>query len=294
MIGTFMVRWRCQARHVFAATLLAGLASGCGGGSGPDDSLVREVAAKHIHGLGVDPRDRALLIATHRGVFRLGEGDETPARVGDLRQDTMGFTVTGPGRALASGHPDLRFGGPSHLGLITSRDGAQTWRPVSLSGQADLHAITANDLVLYAADAKERRLLASGSGGRTWVRRRWPGEVHGLAVHPSDPLEVVVSTQRGVLRSVDGAATWNGTGGEPAASIAWPAPDRLYAVRADGETQVSADGGRRWSSRARIDAQLVAVAASEDRVYVADAEGRIFQSTTGGRTWELRARSATG
>ena len=288
------MRPHSRALGTVAAALGVGLALGCGGESSDDGGLVRGDAPEHIHGLGVDPRDRTLLIATHSGVFRLGEDQEAPSRVGGLRQDTMGFTVTGPGRALASGHPDLRFGGPSHLGLIASRDGARTWRPVSLSGQADLHAITANDLVLYAADAKERRLLASGSGGRTWVRRRWPGQVYGLAVHPRDPLEVVVSTQRGVLRSVDGAATWDGTSGEPAASFAWPAPDRLYAVRPDGETQVSADGGRRWSSRARINAQLVAVAASEDRVYVADAEGRIFQSTTGGRTWELRARPATG
>jgi hypothetical protein len=59
----------------------------------------------HVHCLGVNPADGALFIATHTGLYRAGEGDSKSVRVGDNKQDTMGFTVAGADRFLGSGHP---------------------------------------------------------------------------------------------------------------------------------------------------------------------------------------------
>jgi hypothetical protein len=64
-------------------------------------------AVGHVHRLGVDPADATLYIATHVGLLDLDESREA-TRVADRRQDTMAFTVVGPGHLLASGHPAPR------------------------------------------------------------------------------------------------------------------------------------------------------------------------------------------
>jgi hypothetical protein len=61
----------------------------------------------HVHGLGVNPSDGALFIATHTGLFRAADGDGTAVRVGGSFQDTMGFTVV-RGRAESTRGRPLR------------------------------------------------------------------------------------------------------------------------------------------------------------------------------------------
>ena len=86
----------------------------------------------HVHGLGINPADGELYAATHNGMLRVPH-DAQASRVGDLFQDTMGFTVVGADHFLGSGHPDLRDekmfkeGRPPLLGLIESTDGGVTW-----------------------------------------------------------------------------------------------------------------------------------------------------------------------
>jgi hypothetical protein len=50
----------------------------------------------HVHGLGVNPADGSLFIATHTGLFRVAKESRKAKRVGDRYQDTMGFSVIGP------------------------------------------------------------------------------------------------------------------------------------------------------------------------------------------------------
>jgi hypothetical protein len=66
----------------------------------------RDPGPIHVHGLGINPKDGALFVATHTGLFRAGEGEPKATRVADRFQDTMGFTVVGPNRFLGSGHPE--------------------------------------------------------------------------------------------------------------------------------------------------------------------------------------------
>ncbi len=115
-----------SAAALVATSTVAGCApsSSPGPGAGSGDEAA-QVALGHVHGVGVDPGDGALYVASHLGVFRVGEGG-SPERVADRWQDTMGFAVVGPGHFLGSGHPDLREGLPTSLGLIESTDGAET------------------------------------------------------------------------------------------------------------------------------------------------------------------------
>jgi hypothetical protein len=93
---------------VLAAILIALVATHRPGDTEPSSigEAEGETAAGHVHGLGVDPSDQTLYVATHFGVVRMT--DDGPERVAERWQDTMGFAVIGPRHFLASGHPDLR------------------------------------------------------------------------------------------------------------------------------------------------------------------------------------------
>jgi hypothetical protein len=99
--------WRGRHRVVVVVVL-----AGCGDADEPSQHTpeVSDPGPIHVHGLGINPADGALFVATHTGLFRAGPGERSAKRVVDRFQDTMGFTVTGPDRFLGSGHPDGREG----------------------------------------------------------------------------------------------------------------------------------------------------------------------------------------
>ncbi|MBA3381046.1 MAG: exo-alpha-sialidase, partial [Actinobacteria bacterium] len=131
-------------------------------------SAATDAGPVHVHGLGINPADGALYIATHTGLYRSGEGDSKSVRVGDRKQDTMGFSVIGPDRFVGSGHPDFRTDLPPLLGLIESTDKGRSWESISLLGDADFHVLRAAGERVYGYDASNDRLLVSADAGRTW------------------------------------------------------------------------------------------------------------------------------
>ena len=117
--------------RILAVSLTAALVAACSSNT-VDSKPAMVPGMVHIHGLGINPADKRLYVATHYGLFRAGEG-QASQRVGDLAQDFMGFTVAGPDEFLASGHPDpADRQQPPHLGLIKSSDAGQSWEPLSL------------------------------------------------------------------------------------------------------------------------------------------------------------------
>ena len=152
----------------------------------------------HVHGLGINPADGSLLIATHTGTYRVEPDEDKAELIGANRQDTMGFTVAGPDRFLGSGHPDpnaAREGGLSPLlGLIESRDAGRSWQSISLSGQADFHVLRFAGRRVYGYDATNDRLLLSTNLGRTWRRVSRPAPLIDLVVDPRDSAHAVAST----------------------------------------------------------------------------------------------------
>lgn len=247
----------------------------------------------HVHGLGLNPADGALFIATHTGLYRVGEGMQKAERVGDSRQDTMGFTIVGRNHFLGSGHPDLQAmredGLPSNLGLIESTNAGKTWTSISLLGEADFHVLRSRGYRLYGFDSTNARLLFSGDGGRTWSRLATPGGLIDLAVHPQLPSRVVASTERGLFGSGDNVQSWR-TLGEDVGFLAWPVASRLYLVDGAGEVHVSRDAGKRWATLGNIGGQPAAfLAQTPSELYVALHDGTIQRSTDGGATWTTRS-----
>lgn len=275
-----------------AAAALALAACGEQGQPEPESQTAGDPGLIHIHGLGVNPADRALYIATHTGLFRVDERERRPERVGEARQDTMGFAVVGPDRFLGSGHPDPRKDLPPYLGLIESDDAGGSWRPVSLLGTTDFHVLEASREHVYGFgsdfESRTARFLVSTDRGRTWDRRSVPEPLLSLAIDPSDPRHVVASGERRMVTSTDAGRRWRPLGGR-GALVAWPSPDALHAVAPDGSSARSNDGGRTWTATASIGGVPAAFEAAGDTLYVALHDGLVKQSSDGGRTWSVRA-----
>lgn len=276
------------ARSLFIAALLGAalLLSGCGGDAPAPASA--DAALEHIHGLGVDPANDGLVIATHRGLFTAPEGETEPRRVGDSDQDTMGFSVVGPRHYIGSGHPGSDDSLPPNLGLIESRDGGQSWRSVSLLGEVDFHALQAAERMVYGFDATRGRLMVSGDTGRDWEERPVPASVFGLAIDPADPARVVAGTQAGIYISADAARSWRALREDTTGLLAWPAPRRLFLVDGEGQVHLSADAGANWRRAGRIGGSPAAFAAAGDELHVALRDGTVKRSRDDGRSWAVR------
>ena len=236
----------------------------------------------HVHGLGVDPADDTLYVASHFGVFRVEDG--SAERVADRWQDTMGFAVVGPGHFLASGHPDLREDLPAQLGLIESTDGAKTWVALSLQGSADLHSIEPLKDRVYAYDSATGALILSNDQ-RTWttIDRR---PLSDLAVSQDAPDVIYATTPRGTLLRSEAGAELTPVPGAPAmGAIDWEPGGRLVGVTATGTFAVSSDGRSQWTDAGSVDEAVQALDVNPHRWHVATDSG-VYESSDDGAAWK--------
>lgn len=275
--------------RIIVTTIAAGatlLLSGCGASDSPtppgSPNAAEETALGHVHGLGVDPADGTLYVASHFGVFRVADGG-TPERVADRRQDTMGFAVVGPGHFLGSGHPDIRERLPSSLGLIESTDGAETWDTVSLLGDADLHAIEPAGDRIYAYDSVSGSLLAT-TDRKTWTTISTQ-PLYDLAADPTNPKTIYATTDRGVLvQSTNDQEPQPVPGAPTLTAIDWQPDGPLVGIAADGTVMSSSDAIQ-WQKAGQIDGPAQALDAVDGRWHAATESG-VYESTDDGQTWQ--------
>ncbi len=184
-------------------------------GDDPRSGVVADdPGVSHVHGLGLNPADGSLIVATHYGSFRIPADGDDAIRIGDSFQDTMGFTVIGPDRFYGSGHPDvagMRAGQPGLLGLIESIDAGETWSNVSLSGQVDFHALAFAHDNVYGWDSSTQRFMVSPAGD-DWEGRSTLA-LFSFAVDPDDADHIIAATPDGLTDSTDGGRTWSTTDG---------------------------------------------------------------------------------
>jgi hypothetical protein len=278
-------------KRLIAVLAVAFLVSGCG-----DSNDVQEAAPTpgdpgviHVHGLGRNPADGALFIATHTGLFRMGSGDRSATRVAGLYQDTMGFTVVGPDNFLGSGHPGSIEDDPPFLGLIESRNAGSTWRPVSLRGEVDFHVLEALGKTVYGFgsdwDTREARFLRSDDRGRTWTRLTPPEELLGLAIDPQDPRLSVALGERHGWVSRDGGSSWRAL---PIAGgmVTWSQERGLIAVDLEGVIRAASEPTGEWNVVGRLPGTPAALDAAGEELLAATHESRVLSSTDGGRSWQ--------
>lgn len=241
---------------------------------------------EHVHGLGVNPADRMLYVASHHGVFRL-DGQGGKEQIAGRTQDFMGFTIVGPNHFLASGHPDPNDDKqPSLLGLIESTDAAQNWTALSLSGKADFHGMEAQHNRIYGYDSQSGQIMIS-TDMRTWDRRARL-RIADLAVAPNEPDEILATTEQGPARSTDGGRTFTVPPNAPILGLVdWPSPARLLGVAPDGVVYVSADRGATWTRRGQVPRRPAAIATSGDTDLYIATENAIQHSVDNGATFTV-------
>jgi hypothetical protein len=278
----------------------AALVAGCGedeerrpGSTPGGEPKIGDPGPVHVHGLGINPKDGALFVATHTGLFRAASGERKARRVANRFQDTMGFTVVGPDRFLGSGHPDGRENLPPFLGLIESRDAGESWEPISLLGKRDFHVLEARGKRVYGFgsdfESREAGLLVSDDGGRSWEERTPPEGLVALAIDPANKDRVVASGERWLYVSSDGGRGWRQVDGE-SSLLAWPEPGQLFSVDARGTVTISDDAGRTWEEVGEVGGEPAAFEGGEaEDLYVALHDGTVKRSADGGASWAVRS-----
>lgn len=262
-------------------------------GSGQGTELIDDPGVAHIHGLGINPADGSLVVATHYGSFRIPSDGDEATRIGDSYQDTMGFTVAGPDRFLGSGHPDvagMRAGQPGQLGLIESTDAGATWTSLSLSGEVDFHGLAYAHDQVYGWDSGTGRFMVSGDR-EDWDTRSTL-DLFGFAVDPEDPEHIVGATPDGSAESTDGGRTWIDTDNRPFVALSWDPDAGLWGATVDGAVWHRSDVD--WEVAGTLPGEPQAFLATPAALYAAahDETGTtgIYRSTDDGATWQLRYR----
>ncbi len=241
-----------------------------------------ETVFGHVHGIGLNPGDDRVYVASHQGVFRLDDG--APTLIADRAQDTMGFTIAGPDRFLASGHPAPGSTDPNPLGLIASTDRAASWSPLSLAGTSDLHSIdTAGDTIhAYGADGQ---ILSSQDGGRSWetIAR---GQFIDIAANPSAPDQLLATTETANLVSVTaGKEPTQIAGAPPLVLIDRTSSDEIVGVDPVGAVFISADDGDSWRETTSLDSRPEAFSVRSGTWFAATEDG-LFRSSDKGKAWQ--------
>jgi len=269
-------------RRIAGALAVAALSlSGCSSAPPATTGQAGDHEFGHVHGLGIDPADNGLYVASHMGVFKQsGEGFE---RIADRWQDTMAFTVVGPDHFLASGHPDMREDKPVHLGLIESTDAAKTWESLSLEGRADFHALEPAGERLYGYDSQTQTLMVTSD------RREWQDltqlPVVDLAADPNDADSLMITDTSGRLMRMQAGLQPQLVPDAPRlVFIDWPEGDLLVGLAPDGSVFRSIDGGATWQELRPIEGPPEALAVTTDRWYAATEES-IYVSEDEGSTW---------
>lgn len=258
-----------------------------------DSPQVRAVAGdpgvSHVHGLGINPADGSLIVATHYGSFRLPAGGGGAERIGDSFQDTMGFTVAGPDHFLASGHPDVagrQAGQPGQLGLIESEDAGATWTSLSLSGAADFHGLAFAHDQVYGWDSGTGRFMVSTD--RTEWETRSTLDLFGFAVDPDDADRILGAGPGGLTESADGGRTWAHADGPQLLALSWDTDAGLWGT--DGGGIVWHRSGADWERAGELPGAPQAFLATPDALYAAAHDDAgvtgIYRATDDGRTWD--------
>ena len=289
------VKHRSRASSGLLSVLAASVVLGCGerGAQSPGPG-VGDLGPVHVHGLGVDPADGALFVATHTGLFRAADGQSRARRVAGRYQDTMGFTVVGPNRFLGSGHPDLREELPPFLGLIESDDAGRSWRAVSLQGRVDFHVLEAGGRRIYGYgsdfDSREARFLRSDDGGESWRRLDPPEALIALAISPADTRVLIASGEQRVFSSHDAGRSWTAIDAPEPGLLAWNG-SAIFLVAADGRAWRSNDDGASWREAVDVGGQPGAFdGGRDDELLVALHDGTIKRSGDGAASWAVRSR----
>lgn len=203
----------------------------------------------------------------------------------------------------SSDHPGPGLDLPNPVGLIVSRDSGETWQPVSLTGEADFHAMAVSPADPNLILGLSGRLHRSEDQRRTWKQLQ-PEALMGpnrgpfqLTARPTERSVLLAATGEGLLRTADAGATWDPlvAGSVSAASYVPGKPERILIYHVEQGLMESRDAGRNWRSlkhpvAAEDAGSFVTIHPTDpDIMYLGTFKADIFRTRDGGQSWEVLA-----
>ena len=258
------------------------------------ETLTELARRTHFHGLAVARAGTAkLLLATHHGVYALGESGE--AALVSRRQDFMGFSAdpADPLVYYASGHP----AGGGNLGFLKSSDGGATWTQVSegADGPVDFHQMDVSSADPRTVYGVYGALQVSKVSGRSWaITGAVPRGLIAIAASSLNADRVFAATRAGLFLSEDQGRSWQPAAfeGLPVSLVKAGPSGVLHAfVVGQGLMKAEENALASWTPLANgfgasIPLYLAADPGDATQLYLATQDNQVLFSADGGTSWK--------
>lgn len=290
---------RIIARALVASLLF--LLSGCQSGAGRDS-----ITLVHIHGLGYSADGTQLYVPAHDGLAVLAGGRWTRPEV--PKHDYMGFVAVDDG-FFSSGHPAAGSNLPNPLGLVKGEASGARLTRLAFVGEIDFHVMGAGyrSHALYVLNPASRPnfptgVYASLDRGATWQPAQLQGvsgnSIHHIAVHPTDPATVAVTTPDGLFLSRDQGQTFVRVGAPGLITVAHFLPDGsalLYGTRELFRLDLKSDQVQAVPSPALGEKDAISYIAANPAtagdLAIATFGRDLYRTVDDGRNWQTLARN---
>lgn len=267
---------------------------------------------QHVHGLAYElsaPYD--LFLGTHHGVFQIDPNNYWKLLGTKQHQhDVMGFNFIDENTMISSGHPSETSGLKNPIGVIISKDKAESWEPIALHGEVDFHTfeVNASDSgVLYGID--HSGFYRSEDGGHSWDNLQPNGlpetlqDIYSVVSDPENPDSLLAGTKYGVYKSENGGESWELMSNQETFISAKAAYGQAGSILAyvqgnkDNGLMKSEDFGLTWNSlnltlEDEEDAVAhIAIHPLNNKEYsVGTFKGYLYRTKDGGESWTTIAK----
>ena len=233
----------------------------------------------HIHGVKVF--GKKIFMATHEGLYRYRAANSMKKVPGPIF-DVMGLGIYKK-TLYAGGHPGAKTNFAEPVGLISSKDGGENWKQVSLRGQVDFHMLEVGKFDIYGMDSGSGQLMHSGDKGESW-KKLGPNKFSDIAPQNTKRGAAYALLDGALLQTVDGFATTVAI----KTAMKWRSLEvvgRTIYAASGRDIYQSIDGAASWKKIASFTNEVSSISANS-KLLVAIAGDTIFVSRDAGKSFK--------